>query len=83
LPDSIEAAAAPLCVQHHRRSVHLKISADVFVAAVYINEVDTAFKEGVIDREQFDVLATAINTATHMPSVATPNGQAAFLFLLT
>lgn len=25
----------------------------------------------------------AINTGTNLPSVATPNGQAAFLFLLT
>jgi len=28
-------------------------------------------------------LAIAINTGTNLPSVATPNGQAAFLFLLT
>ncbi len=32
---------------------------------------------------QFDQLAVAINTGTNIPSVATPNGQAAFLFLLT
>jgi len=38
---------------------------------------------GAIDRAQFDVLAVAINTGTNIPSVATPNGQAAFLFLLT
>ena len=30
-----------------------------------------------------DQLAVAINTGTNLPSVATPNGQAAFLFLLT
>ena len=29
------------------------------------------------------MLAIAINTGTNLPSVATPNGQAAFLFLLT
>jgi NhaB family Na+:H+ antiporter len=29
------------------------------------------------------MLAVAINTGTNLPSVATPNGQAAFLFLLT
>ena len=29
------------------------------------------------------ILAIAINTGTNLPSVATPNGQAAFLFLLT
>ncbi|SOB60757.1 sodium:proton antiporter [Pseudodesulfovibrio profundus] len=32
---------------------------------------------------QFDKLAVSINTGTNIPSVATPNGQAAFLFLLT
>ena len=59
------------------------ISDNVFVATVYINEVTSAFQEGVIDRAQFDMLAIAINTGTNLPSVATPNGQAAFLFLLT
>lgn len=59
------------------------ISDNVFVATVYINEVAQALKDGTIDREQFDVLAIAINTGTNLPSVATPNGQAAFLFLLT
>jgi NhaB family Na+:H+ antiporter len=34
-------------------------------------------------KEQFNALAVAINTGTNIPSVATPNGQAAFLFLLT
>ena len=37
--------------------------------------------QGIMD--QFDKLAVAINTGTNIPSVATPNGQAAFLFLLT
>jgi NhaB family Na+:H+ antiporter len=32
---------------------------------------------------QLDKLAVSINTGTNIPSVATPNGQAAFLFLLT
>jgi Na+:H+ antiporter, NhaB family len=59
------------------------ISDNVFVATVYINEIARAFESGVIDREQFDALAVAINTGTNIPSVATPNGQAAFLFLLT
>jgi len=59
------------------------ISDNVFVATVYINEVADALENGVIDREQFDMLAVAINTGTNLPSVATPNGQAAFLFLLT
>lgn len=59
------------------------ISDNVFVATVYINEIAAALESGVIDREQFDALAVAINTGTNIPSVATPNGQAAFLFLLT
>ena len=42
-----------------------------------------ALNDGLIKREQFDSLAVAINTGTNLPSVATPNGQAAFLFLLT
>lgn len=59
------------------------ISDNVFVATVYINEVKTALTAGDITREHFDKLAVAINTGTNLPSVATPNGQAAFLFLLT
>jgi NhaB family Na+:H+ antiporter len=59
------------------------ISDNVFVATVYINEVYGALQAGDITREHFDLLAVAINTGTNIPSVATPNGQAAFLFLLT
>jgi NhaB family Na+:H+ antiporter len=59
------------------------ISDNVFVATVYINEVLAALNNGEITREHFDLLAIAINTGTNIPSVATPNGQAAFLFLLT
>ena len=59
------------------------ISDNVFVATVYIGEVQQMFEAGEITREQFDALAVAINTGTNIPSVATPNGQAAFLFLLT
>lgn len=59
------------------------ISDNVFVATVYINEVKMALDAGDITRAEFDQLAVAINTGTNLPSVATPNGQAAFLFLLT
>jgi len=59
------------------------ISDNVFVATVYINEVNEIYQAGEITRPQFDALAIAINTGTNIPSVATPNGQAAFLFLLT
>lgn len=59
------------------------ISDNVFVATIYITEVKAALLEGAITREQFNSLAIAINTGTNIPSIATPNGQAAFLFLLT
>lgn len=59
------------------------ISDNVFVATVYINEIQVAFEAGELSRSQYEKLAIAINTGTNLPSVATPNGQAAFLFLLT
>ena len=59
------------------------ISDNVFVATVYINEVQAAFEAGNLTRGEYEKLAIAINTGTNLPSVATPNGQAAFLFLLT
>ena len=59
------------------------VSDNVFVATVYVDEVGQALLKGEIDRDTFDLLAVAINTGTNIPSVATPNGQAAFLFLLT
>jgi len=59
------------------------ISDNVFVATVYITEIEELFQQGSITHEQFENLAVAINTGTNIPSVATPNGQAAFLFLLT
>ena len=59
------------------------VTENVFIATVFISEVNEAFKNGIIDRAQFDVLAIAVNTGTNVPSIATPNGQAAFLFLLT
>lgn len=59
------------------------ISDNVFVGTVYITELKQALMNHTIDRSQFDLLAVAVNTGTNIPSVATPNGQAAFLFLLT
>jgi Na+:H+ antiporter, NhaB family len=59
------------------------ISDNVFVATVYINELKQAFDAGQIAPDQYARLAVAINVGTNIPSVATPNGQAAFLFLLT
>ncbi len=59
------------------------ISDNVFVATVYINEVRAALDSGIVSASEIDHLAVAVNTGTNIPSVATPNGQAAFLFLLT
>jgi len=59
------------------------ISDNVFVATVYITETKAALLRGVVSQSQFDALAVAVNTGTNIPSIATPNGQAAFLFLLT
>jgi NhaB family Na+:H+ antiporter len=59
------------------------ISDNVFVATIYITEIKAAYLSGAISGRQFEWLAIAINTGTNIPSVATPNGQAAFLFMLT
>jgi NhaB family Na+:H+ antiporter len=59
------------------------ISDNVFVATVYIGAVTEQYNAGAFSKEHYDALAVAINTGTNLPSVATPNGQAAFLFLLT
>ena len=59
------------------------ISDNVFVATIYIQEAIKAFHAGLITHHQLNALAVAINIGTNIPSVATPNGQAAFLFLLT
>jgi NhaB family Na+:H+ antiporter len=59
------------------------ISDNVFVATVFLEEIDKPLHAGALTREQFDALAVALNTGVNIPSVATPNGQAAFLFLLS
>jgi NhaB family Na+:H+ antiporter len=59
------------------------VSDNVFVGTIYITQAKAALAGGLVSREQFDLLAVAINTGTNITSVATPNGQAAFLFLLT
>lgn len=50
---------------------------------VYATLPQAAAHQAAAVMAQFDKLAVAINTGTNIPSVATPNGQAAFLFLLT
>ena len=52
-------------------------------ADVYTALPQAAAEQTKAIMDQFDKLAVAINTGTNIPSVATPNGQAAFLFLLT
>src|SRR5690606_29811084 len=79
---ALEASVQP-AVFFLANGVLSAISDNVFVATVYINEVKAALDAGTISRDQFDLLTVAINTGTNIPSVATPNGQAAFLFLLT
>ena len=59
------------------------ISDNVFIASVFINELEKAFAQGMFSREWYDKLAVIVNMGTNIPAVATPNGQAAFLFLLT
>jgi NhaB family Na+:H+ antiporter len=74
---------AQIAMLYFANGVLSAISDNVFVATIYISEVKAALLEGAISREQFDALAIAVNAGTNIPSVATPNGQAAFLFLLT
>jgi len=59
------------------------VSDNVFIASVFINEVDKAYQSGLFSREWYEKLAVVVNMGTNIPAVATPNGQAAFLFLLT
>jgi NhaB family Na+:H+ antiporter len=59
------------------------VSDSVFVASVFIREVDTAYAEGAFSMDWYQNLATVINMGTNIPSLGTPNGTAGFLFLLT
>ena len=56
--------------------------AGVFTAYAFVESPWVAAGLYLLDHAFF-ALAIAINTGTNIPSVATPNGQAAFLFLLT
>lgn len=56
------------------------ISDNVFVASIYIKQ---AVELLAGDKAQLENVAMAINIGTNIPSIATPNGQAALLFLLT
>lgn len=63
------------------------VSDNVFVATVFIKGVAGAYSDqgvnGTMTREHYETLAVSINMGTNLPSCATPNGQAAFLFILT
>lgn len=59
------------------------VSDNVFVASIYATEVQTLYEAGSMTIEHRNELMVAINTGTNIPSILTPNGQAAFLFLLT
>lgn len=59
------------------------ISDNVFVAAIYMKELKDAFDAGFTTRELFEAQSVAVVMGTGIPSMSTPNGQAAFLYLLT
>lgn len=61
------------------------VSDNVFVATIFIDQIDQAVEavNSTISREQYDRLAISVLSGTNIPSMATPNGQAAFLFILT
>ena len=94
-----EAGSGQLLSFFAANGVLSAISDNVFVATVYMGEVKEYFlgeflRQGMSleqaigalspeVRQQYYDIAVSINMGTNIPSVATPNGQAAFLFLLT
>ena len=79
---SLDAQPAALFVTNGVLSM---VSDNVFVATVFIENVNQVFMDESknMTRAHFEDLAVAINMGTNLPSCATPNGQAAFLFVLT
>lgn len=59
------------------------ISDNIFVSSIFMNEVNNFFKNNLIEYKKFESLVIAIISGTNLPSIATPNGQAALLLLLT
>ena len=60
------------------------VSDNVFVATVFITEVEKAVNNGLVPSgEWYEKLAVVVNMGTNIPAMATPNGHAALLFLLT
>jgi NhaB family Na+:H+ antiporter len=58
------------------------ISDNVFVATIYMDQISPLLESGVLTRELYDAQSVAVVMGTGIPSMSTPNGQAAFLFLL-
>ncbi len=58
------------------------ISDNVFVATIYMNQITPLMEQGLMTREIFEAQSVAVVMGTGIPSMSTPNGQAAFLFLL-
>ena len=59
------------------------VSDNVFIATVFINEVEKAYTSGIVTPADYEKLAVVVNMGTNLPAMATPNGHAALLFLLT
>ena len=58
------------------------ISDNVFVATIYMDQISPLLEAGVLSRELYESQSVAVVMGTGIPSMSTPNGQAAFLFLL-
>jgi NhaB family Na+:H+ antiporter len=58
------------------------ISDNVFVATIYMDQITPLMEQGLMSREIFEAQSVAVVMGTGIPSMSTPNGQAAFLFLL-
>ncbi|MBI5838037.1 MAG: sodium/proton antiporter [Candidatus Eisenbacteria bacterium] len=59
------------------------VSDNVFVAAIYMKVLKAAFEAGLSSNALFEAQSVAVMMGTGIPSMSTPNGQAAFLYLLT
>ena len=74
---------AQLLVLYLSNGILSMVSDSVFVASVFIAEMDIAYQDGVFSLEWYQNVATVINMGTNITSLGTPNGTAGFLFLLT
>lgn len=58
------------------------VSDNVFVALTHIPAIKEAYESGQITKDHFELLIKAVNAGTNIPSIGTPNGQAAFIFII-